>query len=109
MKKEDLEKEGYYNLREIEGRGFCGLMKFIFTTGLVIGMNEIGYYGRYCYSSESEALEALTQWDGENDPPGNWIKYKGFGGDRSNPNYDKGCETCSSEQSIDFLIKAIKG
>jgi hypothetical protein len=32
---------------------------------------------RWCYETRREAAEALEQWDGQGDPPGNWIKFKG--------------------------------
>jgi hypothetical protein len=82
----DLQAEGYQNVRSVPGRGVCGLYRFAFTTGLVIGIDDIGYYGRYCYSNRQDALEALEKWDGQGDPEGPWIKYKGDGGERSNPN-----------------------
>lgn len=81
--KEHLEKEGYKFLKEIDGHGLCGIYKFLFTFGLVLGIDSIGYKGRYCYGSELEAVEALINWTGQGDPPGNWIKYKGAGGERS--------------------------
>jgi len=73
---EYLKSEGYRELREIEGKGICGLMKFVFTTGLVIGMNS---------------------WDGKGDPSGNWIKYKGTGGERENPNNINMCLNCNKK------------
>jgi hypothetical protein len=91
-----LETEGYSEIKEIPGKGICGLKDFIFTTGLIIGMTEIGYLGRYCYPSESEALDALNKWNGEGDPSGPWIKYKGSPGERSNPLIENGCLTCKA-------------
>jgi len=90
-----LKSEGYTEIKEIPGVGICGLRSFIFTTGLIIGMNEIGYFGRYCYKTSREASDALKSWDGSGDPPGNWIKYKGEGGERENPNNINGCLNCS--------------
>lgn len=81
---EVYESMGYSNLRMVYGIGLCGLMRMAFTTGLFIGIDEHGYYGRYCYPTWKEAEIALKNWDGEGDPPGNWIKYKGEGGERSN-------------------------
>jgi hypothetical protein len=83
-----LLENGYENLREIPEKGVCGLMRFAFTTGLVIGLDEAGYYGRYCYSSRKDAETALSNWDGNGDPEGEWIKYKGEGGERRNTNYE---------------------
>jgi hypothetical protein len=94
---------GYFEIREIEGVGICSLMTFAFTTGLVIGMNDVGYKGRYCFSSKEEASQSLKEWDGVGDPPGNWIKYKGYGGERSNPNYKEGLDECKGNCNFDFL------
>lgn len=73
-----LESEGYYDMRVIEGRGICGLYRFIFTTGLVYGITELFYEGRYCYSNHADAKAALEAWNGEGDPEDEyWIKHKG--------------------------------
>ena len=93
--KEELEKEGYYSIREISDKGICGLRKFVFTTGLIIGMDMVGYKGRYCYSSAKDAQKALDEWDGTGDPGGPWIKYKGLGGERENTL--GGCENCNAK------------
>lgn len=78
----NLHQEGYTDLREIDGRWY-GLYRFMFTTGLVVGLDEYGYEGRYCYHTMSEARNALIHWYGKGDPPGEWIKYKGKDGERS--------------------------
>lgn len=79
-----LKENGYYNIREVPGRGICGLTGFIFTVGLVEGLTEFGYSGRYCYPREKilEAVIAIEVWDGKDDPKGDWIKYKGEKGER---------------------------
>lgn len=82
---EHLREEGYTYICEKEGLGVCGVFRFLFTVGLVTGIDSMGYKGRYCYASRIEAAYAITQWDGVGDPPGNWIKYKGAGGERDNP------------------------
>ncbi len=74
---------GYRDLREVPGRGICATMRMAFTTGLFFGLTEHDYVGRYCYSDAREAREALASWSGEGDPGGEWIKYKGRGGERS--------------------------
>lgn len=79
---EYLKKEEYTNLKYINGV-LCGIRRFIFTTGLVVGLNRIGYDGRYCYESHADAVAALEKWDMNGDPDGDWIKYKGNGGERS--------------------------
>lgn len=72
-----FETQGYFNLKEIEGRGLCGLFRFIFTTGLRYGLNISSYEGRFCFPHLNDAKEALSDWDGVDDPPGYWIKHKG--------------------------------
>jgi hypothetical protein len=100
-----LEKEGYYNIKEIPNKGICALYRFAFTTGLVIGINPIGYVGRYCYELHADAVKAINEWDGVGDPSGNWIKYKGQGGERSNDLLEKEseqkvCNKCGSKKDL---------
>jgi hypothetical protein len=97
-----LESQGYYNLKEIPNVGLCGLYRFAFTTGLVIGLQPIGYNGRYCYPLHADAVKALNEWNGHGDPSGEWIKYKGVGGERSNDfKKIKICTKCKKEKSVD--------
>jgi hypothetical protein len=88
MTHKQLEKEGYFNIKKIYKIGACGLFHFAFTTGLVVGIDLLGYNGRYCYEHLADAVEALENWDGVGDPEGNWIKYKGEGGERMNKFYE---------------------
>jgi hypothetical protein len=83
---EYLKKQGYTELTDINGF-LCGIKRFAFTTGLMVGLDSMGYKGRYCYHTYNEALEALLTWDGKGHPEGNWIKYKGEI-EVSNPNYE---------------------
>lgn len=78
--------ENYYEyLREIPNKGKCGVQVFIYTYGLVVGVDSTGYAGRYCYERKEDAVAALVIWDGVADPAGPWIKYKGLGGERLGP------------------------
>ncbi len=83
-----LTKEGYKELKVIPGRGVCGLMGFMYTVGLVWGLDRYSYKGRWCYPREfaPQAVIALRIWNGEGDPLFNWIKYKG-NTEYSNPNF----------------------
>ena|ERR1700691_2113735 len=72
-----LESQGYRNITEVPGRGICALYGFVFTTGLCINISAVGYGGRYCYTTFQHAAEGLKAWNGEGDPPGKWIKFKG--------------------------------
>ena len=72
-----LEGLGYTDLRLISGK-MCGLYRFMFTTGLMVGLDAAGYERRYCFESREDALAALEAWDGEGHPSGPWIKLKGM-------------------------------
>lgn len=86
--KEQIESEGYQFVKEIPGRGFCGLMRLFYTVGLFYNIDEYSYEGRYCFHTAYDALLALHMWDGKNDPPGNWIKHKGGLSEYRNPDYE---------------------
>jgi hypothetical protein len=85
----ELTEMGYYHLRDVPGRGICGIGLMMFTTGLFYGMDEFGYDGRYCYRTPAEAVEALREWDGKGYPAGDWIKHKGANVDEYNPRNSK--------------------
>lgn len=71
-----LESTGYTDLRVVQGK-VCGLYPFAFTTGLVVGLDLVGYERRYCFENASDARTALEGWNGQDHPPGPWIKLKG--------------------------------
>jgi hypothetical protein len=79
-----LQSQGYASLSE-RGAKLCGLQSLMFTTGLVVGLEERGYERRYCFEHLRDAASALKQWDGSGHPPGPWIKCKGPGIDMLNP------------------------
>lgn len=72
-----LKGQGYSNLCVIDDK-IVGILPFIFTTGIVVGLDEVGYHHRYCYGSGIEARVALEHWrlSGEPEPRG-YIKRKG--------------------------------
>lgn len=70
--------QDFFDTREIEGLGTCGLMWMAFTIGLLVGIDRNGDYKyRYCYKRLADAREALALWDGKDHPPGPWIVRKG--------------------------------
>jgi hypothetical protein len=68
---------GYASPIKINGE-IVGISQFLFTFGIVCGLDETGYTHRYCYASALEASEALVSWilSGELEPKG-YIKRKG--------------------------------
>ncbi len=59
-----LESQGYFAVREIRGRGWCGLYRFLFTVGVCHGMDWSGLSGRFCFESLPSALNFYVNWDG---------------------------------------------
>jgi len=78
------EKHGYTHVKLLPC-GATGILEFAYTTAIVLGIDDVGYSGRYCYETHAEAVEALEQYSGTGDPSGPWIKYKGRGGERMGP------------------------
>jgi len=78
-----LNREGYTRCRRLPTGEIAGILPQIYTVGLCVGLNEIGYRTRFCYEHRNDALAALESWDGRRDPPGPWIKQKPE--DRLNP------------------------
>lgn len=84
--KDDADWRRYYTgVRRLPSGELAGLSTMTFTTALVVGLDDEGYRGRYCYELAADAEEALKGWDGNGDPSGPWIKFKGRGGDRLGP------------------------
>lgn len=67
---------GYEAVHKLNGE-IVGLYQFIFTVGIVVGIDETGYKHRFCYDSALKAAIALGKWgtDGGNEPKG-YIKRK---------------------------------
>jgi hypothetical protein len=74
-----LTHEGYLNVRAVPGRGMCGLLVMLYTTGLYVCLTRDSWLSRYCYENFDDAAAALEQWDGQGDPPGPWIVEKPAG------------------------------
>jgi hypothetical protein len=102
MENKELEQilisDGYFNLKEVDGI-IIGLYKFMFTIGLMVdikvesgfGQQISSYKYRYCYPYDKslECLMDLELYDGIGDPIGGWVKQKGYGIDRVNPQIEK--------------------
>ena len=74
---EQMCAEGYVLPIKLPTGEWAALNQFMFTVGLVVGLDPYGYRCRYCYESGREATQALLLWNGEGDPTGPWIKHKG--------------------------------
>ena len=61
---EHLNACGYTHIQRIEGRGWCGIGRFMFTHGVLFGMDITGYKGRYCFQDQCSAEGFMLDWDG---------------------------------------------
>lgn len=77
MNAQSPEDLGYMMVRKLPTGEIAGLQRFAFTVGIVVGLEPFSYRIRYCYDGFSEAKKSLEAWDGQGDPPGEWIKAKG--------------------------------
>ncbi len=66
----------YHPLKRLATGELAGVYDYLYTAGLVVGIDPVGWRTRFCYETRFQAEQALEQWDGRGDPPGNWIKQK---------------------------------
>ncbi len=66
---------GYGMPIKVDGE-IVALGPFLFTVGIIVGMDETGYRCRYCYDTEHEAMIGLLSWIGSADeePSGYIVK-----------------------------------
>lgn len=88
----EAEKRGYIQPRILKTGECAGIIRFVYTWGICVGISNFGYKTRFCFDEKEEALKALSEWTGFKDPPGNWIKQKGGCFDRDNPKYKQNVE-----------------
>lgn len=69
---------GYTNLKKMPDGQWCGLMRLMFTTAVVAGLNSWGYEDRWCYHEFEDALTALKAWNGVGEPKG-WHRHPATG------------------------------
>lgn len=73
---EFLHGQGYREMRRLPTGELAGIMKMIYTTGLMVGLTWESVRTRFCFETTDEALRSLEAWDGRGFPPGWWIKQK---------------------------------
>lgn len=78
-------KDHLHEITTLPTGEMAAVQSFMFTHGLLVELDVVSYGGRYCYETYEEAVAALRSWDGNGDPPGDWIKYKGLDGERLGP------------------------
>lgn len=82
----------YEHVITIGDHGLCCIYKFMYTTAILSGLNDIGYEDRWCYHTKEAALEALLDWAAhpEQAEPEGWHRHPDSG--RRRPDGDKKLE-----------------
>jgi hypothetical protein len=80
-------KEHYTHMCYNPHRGYCGIKRMLFTVGLFYNIYPFpsSAEGRYCFHTLADAVDALKNWDGVDDPVGDWIKHFGQSGEYHHP------------------------
>ena len=65
---------GYTEVRNVSGQGWCGLLKFTFTWAIVVNLTPDCYERWYCFEQQADATQSLSAWNGHVHPPWPWIK-----------------------------------
>lgn len=87
LTQEDMARLGYSHCKKLPNGEWLAIQNMLYTTGLFIVVDSMTWRTRFCYEDFSDAVDACLEWDGEGDPPGNWIKQKPE--DRLNPKWTK--------------------
>ncbi len=67
---------GYGMPVKLDGE-LVALGPFLYTVGIIVGMDESGYKHRFCYHTQNEAMIALLAWIGSDDEePSGYITKK---------------------------------
>jgi hypothetical protein len=82
-----LREWGYVHARRLPSGLWLAVKPQLLTTALCLDIDEQhgAYRTRFCYENRFAAVLDFAVWDGDDDPPGNWIKQKPE--DRMNPNW----------------------
>lgn len=63
MSVEAAERNGYTDVTVLANM-VCGIYPFMYTWGVLIGIDETGYKGRFCFDSLNAAQSFLRNWNG---------------------------------------------
>ena len=56
-------------VRQLESGEWACVHQFLFTYGLLVGVEPSTYRTRFCYPTLISAIDALLNWNGDGDPP----------------------------------------
>lgn len=64
---------GYTHVRQLPDGTWAGLVSLIYTTGLCVGLTEIGWTRRFCFEDRKMAISELAKLTSVDDEPVGWI------------------------------------
>lgn len=64
----------YRGLRVLRDGRIIGVHRFLFTWGLIVDIDPVGYADRYCYHDLATCSLAFLTWDGTGEPNG-WHRH----------------------------------
>ena len=68
-----FKKAGYLTSRQLEDGTWVGLVPLLFTTGIVINLDEMGYERRYCFEDIRVCISEYEKLKTIDDVPVGWI------------------------------------
>lgn len=72
-----LKANDYQHLRLLPDGTYAGLVKLMFTTAIVTGMDWSGYAYRFCFKDPDKALSELKKLENMDDEPTGFIARRG--------------------------------
>lgn len=72
------EGHGYLAGRQIDDRHWLCMTPMIFTWRVML-CDKVSVLDFACYHTALEAMDAFEAWDGQGEPPGDWIRHHATG------------------------------
>lgn len=73
MTKEQVEAEGYENVRQLPDGTWAGTVKLIFTRAICTGITHNSYAYRWCFEDPQRAISELEKLQSMDDVPAGWV------------------------------------
>lgn len=73
LSKEFFRDMGYATSRQLDDGTWVGLVPLLFTTGICIGLDEIGWEKRYCFEDKLKCIQEYDKLRTHDDIPMGWV------------------------------------
>ena len=68
-----LTKDGYEHIRKLDDGTWVGIVPLMFSVGLCMGLDRIGWDRRYCYEDRALAVAEIAKLERGDQVPQGWI------------------------------------